>query len=290
MPRSRPNTALIYALVRVIAPPTMQSTHSQLTAPPRITLYYNSSLFSVAFSALSISFRPILRQTELIVRLNIPQHLSFARMPDKPVRLPSSHASSLRYAATFRLRALFASCSRAFRQVRGSFCRRTAVRRPAPTLSAPSIPASGAGERISLCSRFMWNMRLVIRQNLNIYRGFACLCIFIHCVIACFSPMRLLFHPCDPFPDVAPRLTIVPRRRSAAFVSEPLIAARACRFRRRSFAFRFFTSAPPAFLFSRSLFASCSVTHRKLFVCFSLPSAFRAFPSMIRSASSPVFD
>lgn len=69
--------------------------------------------------------------------------------PDKPVRSPSSHASSLRYAATFRLRALFASCLRAFRQVRGSFCRRTAVRRPAPTLSAPSIPASGAGERIS---------------------------------------------------------------------------------------------------------------------------------------------
>lgn len=92
--------------------------------------------------------------------------------PNKPVRLPSSHASSLRYAATFRLRALFASCSRAFRQVRGSFCRRTAVRRPSPTLSAPSIPASGAGERISLCSRFMWNIRLVIRQNLNVYRGF----------------------------------------------------------------------------------------------------------------------
>lgn len=92
--------------------------------------------------------------------------------PDKPVRLPSSHASSLRYAATFRLRALFASCSRAFRQVRGGFCRRTAVRRPAPTLSAPSIPASGAGERISLRSRFMWNIRLVIRQNLNVYRGF----------------------------------------------------------------------------------------------------------------------
>lgn len=85
MPRSRPNTALIYALVRVIAPPTMQSTHSQLTAPPRITLYYNSSLFSVAFSALSISFRPILRQTELIVRLNMQQRLSLpARRPTKP--------------------------------------------------------------------------------------------------------------------------------------------------------------------------------------------------------------
>lgn len=290
MPRSRPNTALIYALVRVIAPPTMQSTHSQLTAPPRITLYYNSSLFSVAFSALSISFRPILRQTELIVRLNIPQHLSFARMPDKPVRLPSSHASSLRYAATFRLRALFASCSRAFRQVRGSFCRRTAVRRPAPTLSAPSIPASGAGERISLCSRFMWNMRLVIRQNLNIYRDFARLCIFIHCVIACFSPMRLIFPSLRSFPhclSAAGDRASAPLRR---FYFRAPHRRPACRFCRRSFAFRFSAVVPPSFLIFRSLFASCPMAHRKLFVCFSLTSAFRAFPSMIRSASSPVFD
>ena len=113
--------------------------------------------------------------------------------PDKPVRLPSSHASSLRHAASSRLRALFASCSRAFRQVRGSFCRRTAVRRPVLPLSAPSIPASGAGERISLRSRFMWNIRLVIRQNLNIYRGF---CSFMHIYTlrhCMFSPMRLLF-------------------------------------------------------------------------------------------------
>lgn len=61
--------------------------------------------------------------------------------------------------------------------IHARFCRRTAVRRPVPTLSAPSIPASGAGERISLCSRFMWNIRLVIRQNLNVYRNF---CLFMH--------------------------------------------------------------------------------------------------------------
>lgn len=250
MPRNRSRDADIFTLLARNHTARAFKAHIRNSpAPPRITLYYNSSLFSVAFSALSISFRPILRQTELIVRLNIQQRLSIARTPpDKPVRLPSSHASSLRYAATFRLRALFASCSRAFRQVRGSFCRRTAVRRPAPTLSAPSIPVSGAGERISMCSRFMWNIRLVIRQNLNIYRGF---CSFMHiytlrrCVF--FRLFVCFFRPCDPFPVAAPRLTIAPRRRSAAFVSEPLIAARACLFRRRSFAFRFFTSAPPAF-------------------------------------------
>ena len=64
----------------------------------------------------------------------------------------------------------------------------------------------------------------------------------------------------------------------------------ACRFRRRSFAFRFSAVVLPLFLISRSLFASCPMAHRNLFVCFSLLPAFRAFPSMIRSASSPVFD
>lgn len=119
---------------------------------------------------------------------------------------------------------------------------------------------------------------------------FARLCIFIHCVIACFSPIRLLF----------PSLRSFPRCRSAADdrASAPLRRfcfraphrRPACRFRRRSFAFRFSAVVPPSFLISRSLFASCPMAHRKLFVCFSLPSAFRAFPSRIRSASSPVFD
>ena len=58
-----------------------------------------------------------------------------------------------------------------------TFAADTAARHPVLPLSAPSIPASGAGERISFCSRFMWNIRLVICQNLNVYRGF---CSFMH--------------------------------------------------------------------------------------------------------------
>ena len=208
----------------------------------------------------------------------------------QPVRLPSSHASSLRCAATSRLRALFASFSRTFRQVRGSFCRRTAVRRPVLPLSAPSIPTSSAGERISLRSRFMWNIRLVVRQNLNIYRGF---CSFMHiytlrhCMF--FRLCVCFFRPCDPFPVVAPRLTIAPRRRSAAFVSEPRIAARLAVFVGARLHSVFRGRTPSFFDFSISF---CLMPHgaRKLFVCFSLLPAFRAFPSIIRSASSPVFD
>ena len=85
--------------------------------------------------------------------------------------------------------------------IHARFCRRTAARHPVLPLSTPSIPASGAGERISLCSRFMWNIRLVIRQNLNVYRGF---CSFMHiytlrhCMF--FAYAFAFFRPCDPFP------------------------------------------------------------------------------------------
>ena len=104
-----------------------------------------------------------------------------------------------------------------------------------------------------------------------------------------FRPCVCFFRPCDPFPVVAPRLTIAPRRRSAAFVSEPLIAARLAVFVGARLHSVFSLPRLPLFDFSISF---CLMPHgaRKLFVCFSLPSAFRAFPSRIRSASSPVFD
>ena len=227
MPRNRSRVADIFTLLARNHTARAFKAHIRNSpAPPHITLYYNSSLFLSHFSSFYFFSADLAadrthRPAQYTVTPLLCPHAA-----RQPVRLPSSHASSLRYAATFRLRALFASCSRAFRQVRGSFCRRTAVRRPAPTLSAPSIPVSGAGERISMCSRFMWNIRLVIRQNLNIYRGF---CSFMHiytlrrCVF--FRLFVCFFRPCDPFPVAAPRLTIAPRRRSAAFVSEPRIAA-----------------------------------------------------------------
>ena len=116
------------------------------------------------------------------------------------------------------------------------------------------------------------------------------LCIFIHCVIACFSPMRLLFFvPAILFPlslrvgrsrlDAAPPL-LFPSPASPPGL--PFSSALVC--------ISFFRGRASLFLISRSLFASCSMAHRKLFVCFSLLPAFRAFPSMIRPASSPVFD
>lgn len=228
MPRNRSRVANIFMLLaRDHTARAFKARIRNSPAPPRITLYYNSSLFSVAFLLFLFFSVDLAADRTCRTAQYTATSLFCPHAARQPVRLPSSHASSPRCAATSRLCALFASFSRAFRQVRGSFCRRTAVRRPVLPLSAPSIPASGAGERISLRSRFMWNTRLVVRQNLNIYRGF---CSFMHiytlrhCMF--FRLCVCFFRPCDPFPVVAPRLTIAPRRRSAAFVSEPRIAAR----------------------------------------------------------------
>ena len=190
--------------------------------------------------------------------------------PDKPVRLPSSHASSLRYAASFRLRALFASCSRAFRQVRGSFCHRTAVRRPPRLFRLPLFPQAVQGSAFLYVLVSCGTYVLSFAKTSTFIEVFARLCIFIHCVIACFSPIRLLF----------PSLRSFSRCRSEADdrASAPL----------RRFCFRaphrrpglpfssalvcipFFRGSASLFLISLSLFASCPMAHRKLLFVFLL--------------------
>ena len=58
-------------------------------------------------------------------------------------------------------------------------------------------------------SRFLLVYAYLYIASLHVFRLFVC-----------------FFRPCDPFPVAAPRLAIAPRRRPAAFVSEPRIAAR----------------------------------------------------------------
>ena len=239
-------------------------------APPYALLYVITfRCFTSHFLLFTISFRPILRQTELIVQLNIPLRPSFARTPpDKPVRLPSSHTSSLRYATTSRLRAPYASCSRTFRQVRGSFCYGHRCATPRPT----SFDSLYSRKRCRGVYFFAFSFhvehtscrspkpqRLSRFSLVYAYLYIAILHVFLLCVRFC--------RPCAPFPFAAPRLTIAPRRRSAAFVSEPRIAARLAVFvgTRLHSVFR---GSASRFLISRSLFASCPMAHRKFFVCF----------------------
>lgn len=193
MPRSRPNTALIYALVRVIAPPTMQSTHSQLTAPPRITLYYNSSLFPVAFSALSISFRPILRQTKLIVQLNIPQHLFFCRT--RPTT--RSLAVLTRFIAPLRgdipppraFRVLFAHLPPSPRQLFAEL----PFDAPSCLFRLPLFPQAVQGSAFHYVLVSCGTYVLSFAKTSTFIEVFARLCIFIHCVIACFFAYAFAF-------------------------------------------------------------------------------------------------
>ena len=148
-----------------------------------------------------------------------------------------------------------------------SFAADTAARHPVLPLSTPSIPASGAGENISLRFRFMWNIRLVIRQNLNVYRGF---CSFMHIYTLRHCMFFLLCvrfcRPCDPFPVVALRLAIAPRRRSLTPGSASRRVARVPSHRFAfAFSFRDRVSRPP-FSISFHLTFAIGVTFA-LFAC-----------------------
>ena len=99
------------------------------------------------------------------------------------------------------------------------------------------------------------------------------------------------FRPCDPFPVVAPRLTIAPRRRSAAFVSEPLIAARLAVFVGARLHSVFSLPRLPLFDFSISFCLTCPMAHANflfVFLCLRLfalslrGSAPHLRPSLIR--------
>lgn len=228
MPRNRPRVADIFTLPSRNHTARAFKAHTRNSpSPPRIALYYNSSLFSVAFSALSVSFRPILRQTELIVRLNIPQLLSFAHTPRQTrslavlTRIIAPLCGDIPPPRAFRV--LFARLPPSPRQLLPPNCRSTTRPDSFGSLysrkrcrGAHFIMFSFHVEHTSChspkpqhLSRFSLVYAYLYIASLHVFR----LCV-------CF------FRPCDPFPVAAPRLTIAPRRRSAAFVSEPRIAAR----------------------------------------------------------------
>lgn len=206
-----------------------------------------------------IAFCPLLRPTEHIAR-PIPTPFCFCPHATRQTRLSASGlpTDAYRYATPIFISHALRETYTQFRRkspYTPAFAADTAARHPVLPLSTPSIPASGAGERISLRFRFMWNMRLVIHQNLNVYRGF---CLFMHIYTFAILHVFLLCvrfcRPCDPFPIVAPCRTIAPRRRSLTPGSASCRVARVPSHRFAfAFSFRDRVSRPP---FSRSLFIS----------------------------------
>ena len=241
-----------------------------------------------------IAFCPLLRPTEHIAR-PIPTPFCFCPHATRQTRLSASGlpTDAYRYATPIFISHALRETYTQFRRkspYTPAFAADTAARHPVLPLSTPSIPASGAGGAHFFT--FSFHVEHASCRPPKPQRLSRFLLVYAYLYIASLHVFRLcvcFFRPCDPFPVVAPRLSIAPRRRSAAFVSEPRIAARLAVFvgARLHSVFR---GRTPSFLISRSLFASCPMAHRNLFVCFSLLPAFRAFPSMIRSASSPVFD
>lgn len=218
-----------YIYVTRTQPHGAPSKRTFATLPLRPVLLYIITLrcFSVAFSALSISFRPILRQTELIVQLNIPQRLSFARTP----RQTRSLAVLTRFIAPLRggipppraFRVLFARLPPSPRQLLPSNCR--------STLRPDSFGSLYSRKRCRGAHFFVFSFHVehTSCHSPKPQRLSRFLLVYAYLYIASLHVFRLcvcFFRPCDPFPVAAPRLTIAPRRRSAAFVSEPLIAAR----------------------------------------------------------------
>ena len=170
-----------------------------------------------------------------------------------------------------------------------AFAADTAARHPPYLFRLPLFPQAVQGS-VFLCVLVSCGTYVLSSAKTSTFIGvFARLCIFIHRVITCFSPMRLLFPPLRSFPrcrSAADDRASTPLRR---FCFRAPNRRPACRFRRRSFAFRFSRQCLPLFDFSISF---CLMPHGapQVFCLFFLPSAFRAFPSMIRSASSSVFD
>ena len=259
MPRNRSRVTDMFILSARDHTARFQSAHLQLScAALCIALCYNFSLFVISFSPLSLPFSRHydLQSTSHALYL---RRFAFARtQPDKLVYphpdCQPTHTAMRRHPASARFTRPVRTPSA---KSAAAFAADTAARHPALPLSAPSIPASGAGECISLRSRFMWNIRLVIRQNLNVYRSF---CSFMHI----YTQRHYMFFV-YAFAFLAPAiLSPLPLRR---FCFRAPNRRPACRFRRRSFAFRFSRQCLPLFDFSISF---CLMPHGapQVFVCF----------------------
>lgn len=291
MPRNRSRVADIFTLLARNHTARAFKAHIRNSpAPPRITLYYNSSLFSVAFSALSISFRPILRQTELIVRLNIPQHLSFAHTPRQTrslavlTRIIAPLCGDIPPPRAFRV--LFARLPPSPRQLLPPNSRSTT--RPDSFGSLYSRKRCRGAHFIM----FSFHVEHTSCHSPKPQRLSRFSLVYAYLYIASLHVFRLcvcFFRPCDPFPVAAPRLTIAPRRRSAAFVSEPRIAARLAVFVGARLHSVFPRSYSLFFDFSISF---CLMLHDvpQTFCLFFSAFDFSRLPSMTRSVSSPVFN
>ena len=248
MPRNRSRVADIFTLLARNHTARAFKAHIRNSpVPPRIALYYNSSLFSAAFLLFLFLFgRSCGRQNSSsgsIYRNTSP----LPHAPTNPFAcLPHTHHRSAmrRHSASARFsRPVRAPSAKSA----AAFAAELPFDDPPRLFRLPLFPQAVQGSAFLCVLVSCGTYVLSFAKTSTFIEVFARLCIFIHCVIACFSPMRLLF----------PSLRCFSRCRSAADdrASAPLRRfcfraphrRPACRFRRRSFAFRFSAVVLPLF-------------------------------------------
>ena len=266
----------IRACARVIAPPTMQSTHSQLHRAAYALFYV------ITFRCLSSPFSSFIAFCRYCDRQSTSHALylrrfAFARTQlDKPV-YPHPDCQPTRTAIFI---------SHALREAYSNFAAKARARPllpptlPPDTLFClfriPLFPQAVQGSAFLYVFVSCGTCVLSSAKTSTFIGVFARLCIFIHYVITCFSPMRLLFSPLRSFPrcrSAADDRASSPlrrfcfrapnRRRLAVFVGARLHSV--------------FRGSASRFLISRSLFASCPMAHRKFLFVFSA-FGFSRFP------------
>ena len=254
MPRKRSRVADIFTLLARNHTARAFKAHIRNSpAPPRITLYYNSSFFRRIFCSFYF----------FSADLAADRTHRTVQYTTTPLLCPHAARQTRSLAVLTRIIAPLCGDIPPQRAFRGLFARLPPSPRQLLPLTLPlDTPFASFG---SLYSRKRCRGAHFIMFSFHVEHT-SChspkpqhlsrfLLVYAYLYIASLHVFRLsvcFFRPCDPFPVVAPRLTITPRRRSAAFVSEPLVAARACRFRRRSFAFLFSRQRLPLFVFSIS--------------------------------------
>lgn len=280
MPRNRSRVEDIFTLLARNHTARAFKAHIRNSpVPPRITLYYNFSLFSAAFLLFLFLFgRSCGRQNSSsgsIYRNTSPLP---ARRPTNP--FGRSHHTLHRSA--MRRHPASARFSRPFRapsaKSAAAFAAELPFDDPPRLFRLPLFPQAVQGSAFHYVLVSCGTYVLSFAKTSTFIEVFARLCIFIHCVIACLSPVRLLF----------PSLRSFPRCRSAADdrASAPLRRfcfraphrRPACRFRRRSFAFLFSAVVPPSFFdFSISF---CLMLHGapQTFCLFFSAFGFSRFP------------
>lgn len=184
----------IRSCARAIAPPTMQSTHSQLTALPRITLYYNSSLFYVAFFcsfyffsadlAADRTHRPAQYTATPLLCPHAPTN-PFACRPHTLLRSAMRrHSASARFSRPFRAPSAKSAAA---------FAAELPLDDPPRLFQPPLFPQAVQGSAFLCVLVSCGTYVLSFTKTSTFIEVFARLCIFIHCVIACFFAYPFAF-------------------------------------------------------------------------------------------------